>query len=69
MKDTLSQALLSKIRRTTVCVSRLSHMTLSTCKRKKYFLNIDICRVTDPKQATALRQRATFVEVAIYGVV
>lgn len=43
-------------------------MTLSTCKRKKYYLSIDICRVTDLKQATALRQRATFAEVAIYGV-
>lgn len=49
MKDTLNQALVSEITRTTVCMLRLLHIIPCLCKRK---LDIDLCRVSDPKQAT-----------------
>jgi hypothetical protein len=49
MRDTLNQALVSEITRTTVCMLRLLHIIPCLCKRK---LDIDLCRVSDPKQAT-----------------
>jgi hypothetical protein len=51
MKGTLNQALLSKICRTTVCISRLS--TDDPFRRKTYCLNIDFCSVPNLRQARA----------------
>ena len=51
MKGTLNQALLSKICRTTVCISRLS--TDDPFRRKTYCLNIDLCSGANLRQAHA----------------